>query len=70
MPGGELSVGVSAGGSVGVGGRGMGDSVTPLAWLGWLGEGKVGVEGLLAGWVTGLEVGDVPAGQRLQVAAQ
>ena len=48
----------------------MGDSVTPLAWLGCVGDGEIGVEGLLAGVVEGLEVGDVPAGQRLQVAAQ
>ena len=63
-------VGISAGGSVGVGGRGMGDSGTPLARLGCLGEGEGGVEGLLTGVVEGLEMGEVPAGQRLQVAAQ
>ena len=76
--GGEVSVGLSAGGSVGVGGKGMGDSGTPLARLGCLGEEEAGVEGLLAGDVEGLmlgdvaalEVGEVPERQRLQVAAQ
>ena len=61
---------VTAGISVGVGGRGMGDSSYPLAVLGALGD--VGVEGLVAGEGEGEEpVGGllmvglgVPGGQR------
>ena len=44
-----MVVGVSAGGSVGVGGKGIGDSVTPLAWLGCTGEGEAVVEGVMLG---------------------
>ena len=65
-----VTAGVSAEGSVGVGGKGMGDSGTPLARLGCVGEGEAGVEGLLAGEGLVAGDGDVPAGQRLQVAAQ
>lgn len=64
--------GVPAGVSVGVGGRGMGDSSYPLAVLGTLGEAGLGVEGLAAGEGEGEEpVGGllgaglgVPRGQR------
>lgn len=49
-----MAAGVSAAGSVGVGGRGMGDSGNPLAWLGCPGEGVSGAEGLLTGDGKGL----------------
>ena len=64
-----VSVGLSAGGSVGVGGRGSGEPPTSLAPFSGgdaaaTGELGVAVVGL------GVGVGEVPGGQRLQVAAQ
>ena len=69
-----VTAAVSTGVSVGVGGRGMGASGTPLAWLGSLGEGEAGMDGLLLGGDIGetvdAGVSEVPVGHRPQVAAQ
>ena len=64
-----VSVGPFAGVSVGVGGRGSGEppmSLAPLRGGDKVAKGEVGAEG--AGLRLG--VGEVPGGQRLQVAAQ
>lgn len=68
-----VSVGLSVGVSVGMGGRGMGDSLFPLAVLGTLVGVGVGVEGLVTGegeveglvrGLLGAGVGEVAGGQR------
>ena len=62
-----VSVGPSAGVSVGVGGKGSGEPPTSLAPLRGGGTAPTG-EAVAAG--VGLGVGEVPGGHRLQVAAQ
>ena len=68
-----VSMGLSTGGSVGVGGKGSGEtpvSLAPFRGGDEVATGEAGVEGLVAGVKVGLGVGEVPGGQRLQVAAQ
>ena len=66
-----VSVGPSAGVSVGVGGRGSGEppmSLAPLSGGDTVATGEVEAAG--AGLRLGVGVGEVPGGQRLQAAAQ
>ena len=64
-----VSVGPSAGVSVGVGGRGSGEPPMSFAPLRGGDTASAG-EAVAAGVGVGLGVGDVPGGQRLQVTAQ
>ena len=68
MVGAGVSVGLSTGGSVGVGARGSGEP--PMSLAPFRGGDAVATGDGAAGVGVGLGVGEVPRGQRLQVAAQ